>query len=192
VVQRYVDDHLDTVSVSIGDLPAVVHTPTPHRPRRWRTVLAVVGAVAVLVGSVFIVRAVLTDDAPDRVAVAAGVVPPEPLTVHVTAAAESVVYGESVELQFNWRDGDGSLIDVNHVESTAVQYRRDVACDKSVPRPHTVADQGTWTYTPDAMNFGPPPTEPRVVQVGLEVRTGGCAETERVVEQLAITVLPPA
>jgi hypothetical protein len=195
VGQRSVEDRVDTVSVSIGDL-TVVATPEVGPPNggrhSWHRPAAVAMAVVLLVAGAVVGRSLLDDNKSEVVPAAAGLPTlPDPLSVDVTSLATTVVYGEPMHLQFAWSDGDGTLIDVNHVESTAVSYRRDVPCDKAVARPHAISDTGSWTYTPDAMNFGPPPTTPRLVHVGLEVRTGGCAPTERVVTELAVTVLPP-
>lgn len=193
-MQGSVERRVDTVSVSIGDLTVIAAPsggpPNDDRRHSWRRPIAVAAVVAMLVVGGVVGRSVISDD--DASVVPAAELPglAAPLTISVTAAATSVVYGEPLELRFTWHDGDGTLIDVNRVEATAVSYRKDVRCDDSVVRPTAISDSGTWRYVPDAMNFGPPPVEPRVVQVGLEVRTGGCAPTERAVGQLAVTVLP--
>jgi hypothetical protein len=195
VVHRSVEEHVDTLSVSIGDLTVIAAASgePPHGRHSWRWPVAIAAAVTVLIAGAVVGRSLLDDDSA-RVVPAADGIPanPDPLTVDVTSLATTVVYGESLQLQYVWADGDGTLIDVNHVEATAVSYRKDVPCDKNAVRPQAIGDTGSWTYVPDAMNFGPPPVEPRIVKVGLEVRTGGCAPTERMVAQLAVTVLPPA
>jgi hypothetical protein len=187
----------DALEVSIGDLAVVYRPepPQPPRPPRRRPWLLAGAAVVVLIAGVAVAIPRLVGDGDDKLQAVtpAAPVPPKGLEITVAVSQTTIHYGESVTVTYSWSDADGKLLNTNHVGSSAAHYVRNTECKAGGAQdPQPSGDQGTWVYTADALNFGPPPEQARTVEVGLEVHTGGCAPEEDKTVTEAVTVLPPA
>jgi hypothetical protein len=192
----------DSVEVAIGDL-AVAYRPEPPESaepvipaprRRWRAWPLAAGAAALVVAGVAIAVPRIGDDSSDRLrTLTPPAATPQGIDITVSLSQSTIHYGESVTVSYSWRDDDGELLDVNNVGSGALHVQRNTKCRAGGAKDaQPIADQGTWVYTADGLNFGPPPETARQVQVGLKVHTGGCAPEEDKTVTETLTVLPPA
>lgn len=188
----------DSVEVAIGDL-AVTYRPGDGEPpqpgRRRRAWPLAAGAAALVLAGVVVAVPRIGDDSPDRLQTTTPppAATPKGIDITVSLSQSTIHYGESVTVTFAWSDDDGELLDVNNVGSGAMHVVRNTKCragGQQAPQP--IADQGTWVYTADGLNFGPPPETARPVEVGLQVHTGGCAPEEDKTVTQTLTVLPPA
>jgi hypothetical protein len=112
-----------------------------------------------------------------------------PLTVHVTVNKHRVRIGHRLKVTYSWNDGNGDLVDTNHVGTMALHVVRDVPCTRSGGGSHPIAKSGSWWYRPQAAFTGAY-THAVKIKVGFNVRTGGCAPIEEATDTAVVKVLP--
>jgi hypothetical protein len=112
-----------------------------------------------------------------------------PLTVHVTMSKHRVRIGHRLKVTYSWQDGNGDLVDTNHIGTMALHVVRDVPCARSGGGAHPIAKSGSWWYRPQAAFTGAY-THAVKIKVGFNVRTGGCAPIEEATDTEVVKVLP--
>ncbi len=112
-----------------------------------------------------------------------------PLSVHVTLSKHRVRIGHRLRVSYTWYDGNGDLVDTNHVGTMAMHVRRDVPCSRTGSRTHPIGHQGSWWYQPQP-EFTGAFTHAVKIAVGFNVRTGGCAPVEEATATEVVKVLP--
>jgi hypothetical protein len=122
--------------------------------------------------------------------------PPAALLVQANVSATTVPYGGSVTVTYSWSDGDGQVLAVNHVESSASKIVRPPACVSAQHTPRPSSGHGTYVFT--VQNVGLiaglsiPFDHPQRIRVGLDLETGGgCAAVEQKSATQWVTLLPP-
>lgn len=120
---------------------------------------------------------------------ASAVSAPARLTVHVSLSRAVVHMGERIRVSYTWTDGNGQLVDTNHIGTMAIRVIRNVACGSTIKGPHASGGKGSWWYTPMPAFVGPLNPTARVF-VGFNVRTGGCAPIEDRTAGRWVTVEP--
>ena len=111
------------------------------------------------------------------------------LVVHVTLGKLRVRIGHRLRVDYTWSDGNGDLVDTNHIGTMAIGVRRNVTCTRTSSAAHPIKGHGTWWYQPQAVFTGAF-THPVKIAVGFNVRTGGCAKVEEKTASQVVTVLP--
>jgi hypothetical protein len=119
----------------------------------------------------------------------AQVATPSPLSVHVTVNKHRVRIGHRLKVTYSWKDGNGDLVDTNHIGTMALHVVRNVSCTRTSDALHPIGKQGTWYYRPQAAFTGAF-THSVKIKVGFNVRTGGCASIEEATDTETVTVLP--
>lgn len=114
---------------------------------------------------------------------------PAPLTVHVSVNKHRVRIGHRLKVTYSWKDGNGDLVDTNHIGTMALRVVRDVPCTRTGSKAHPIGKQGSWYYRPQAAFTGAY-THSVKIKVGFNVRTGGCAKIEEATDTETVTVLP--
>lgn len=160
---------------------------TTRRRRRWPAALLAAAAVAAVAVTVVVVVRSGSGTAAVRTVTPAG--PPDPLVVTVSLDRHVVHVGDRVHVSYSWSDGDGSLVDTNEVGTMAEKTIRNVACSAAAGTPHPSSGHGSFWWTA-VQTFVGPPDRVNKVQVGYEVRTGGCAPIEDRTAAQTVTVLP--
>lgn len=112
-----------------------------------------------------------------------------PLSVHVTLSKHRVRIGHRLRVTYSWQDGNGDLVDTNHIGTMALHVQRNVACKRTSTAAHPIKDHGTWSYRPQAAFTGAFTHAVRI-KVGFNVRTGGCAAIEEATATEIVKVLP--
>lgn len=113
------------------------------------------------------------------------------LSVHVSLSKHRVQVGHRLRVSYSWSDGDGDLVDTNHVGTMAIRVLRNVPCPRTGRAAHPISGHGSWTYRPQAVFTGAF-THAVKIRVGFNVRTGGCAPIEEKTATEVVTVLPAA
>jgi hypothetical protein len=124
-----------------------------------------------------------------------------PLQVHVSVSKTSLHPGDSLVVTYSWSDGDGRLLNLNHVESTALKVTRPPACGAQTHVLHPGSGHGSYTFTfvyppPNGgvllAGFSLPFDHPERIQVGVDINTGGgCAPEQEKTAAQWVTLLPP-
>lgn len=114
---------------------------------------------------------------------------PGRLTVHVSLSRTVVRMGQRIRVDYSWTDGNGKLVDTNHIGTMAIKVIRNVPCGSTGKSPQPSSGHGSWTYTAIPTFVGPLNPTARVF-VGFNVRTGGCAPVEDRTAGQWITVQP--
>ena len=112
-----------------------------------------------------------------------------PLAVHVTLSKHRVRIGHRLRVTYSWSDGNGDLVDTNHIGTMAIKVLRDVPCDRVGHAAHPINGHGDWWYRPQPVFTGAF-THSVKIRVGFNVRTGGCAPVEEATDTEVVTVLP--
>ena len=146
--------------------------------------MAVVAAAASLVGGGTALGQTRVTAAPQsHVATAA------PLSVHVTLSKHQVRIGHRLRVTYTWHDGNGDLVDTNHIGTMAMHVLRNVPCPRTGSAVHPIGHRGSWWYQPQP-EFTGAFTHAVKIKVGFNVRTGGCAPIEEATDTEVVTVLP--
>lgn len=134
-------------------------------------------------------------------AAAKGGPPPAPLIVHVSVSKTTLHPGESLVVTYSWSDGDGQLLDLNHVESTATRIVRPRPCTQSSHVTHPGSGHGSYQFTftyagPTGVSLiaglSLPFDHPERIRVGVDIGTGGqCAPFEYIGASQWVTLVPP-
>jgi hypothetical protein len=114
-----------------------------------------------------------------------------PLSVHVTLSKHRVRIGHRLRVSYTWHDGNGDLVDTNHIGTMAMHVLRNVDCSRTGNASHPIGRQGSWWYTPQP-EFTGAFTHAVKIKVGFNVRTGGCAPIEEATDTEIVKVLPAA
>jgi len=109
--------------------------------------------------------------------------------VHVTLSKHRVRIGHRLRVTYSWSDGNGDLIDTNHIGTMAIHVVRNVPCARTGGATHPISGHGSWWYRPQAAFTGAF-THAVKIRVGFNVRTGGCARIEETTATEVVTVLP--
>lgn len=159
-----------------------------HHDHVTRRLLAGAAVAAVLLAAA---PAAVPAAAQTRVAAAphAQASAPAPLTVHVSLSKHRVRIGHRLKVTYSWKDGNGDLVDTNHIGTMALHVVRNVPCTRTGTAPHAIGKQGSWYYKPQAAFTGAF-THSVKIKVGFNVRTGGCARIEEATDTETVTVLP--
>ena len=112
-----------------------------------------------------------------------------PLSVHVSVSKHRVRIGHRLRVTYAWTDGNGDLVDTNHIGTMAIRVLRNVSCDRAGHASHPITGDGGWWYRPQAVFTGAF-THSVKIRVGFNVRTGGCAPIEEATDTEVVTVLP--
>ena len=112
-----------------------------------------------------------------------------PLSVHVSLSKHRVRIGHRLKVTYSWTDGNGDLVDTNHIGTMALHVLRNVPCTRTSSGAHPISRQGSWYYRPQAAFTGAF-THSVKIKVGFNVRTGGCARIEEATDTETVTVLP--
>lgn len=127
-------------------------------------------------------------------------VAPAPLTAQIAVSRSTLHPGQSLVVTYTWDDGDGTLLDVNRVESTAVKVIRPRPCQQRthVPHPSRGSASYVFTFTYPLPTGGllagihVPFDHPEQIPVGVQIHTGGnCAPDEIVTVTQLVTLVPP-
>jgi len=111
------------------------------------------------------------------------------LVVHVTLSKTQVRIGHRLRVDYSWRDGNGDLVDTNHIGTMALHVLRNVKCTRTSTAAHPIHSSGSWWYRPQTAFTGAY-THSVKIQVGFNVRTGGCAPIQERTATETVTVLP--
>ena len=141
------------------------------------------GLMAVAGPASGVTRTVASAPVPTAVSQAKG------LVVHVTLSKTRVRIGHRVRVDYTWSDGNGDLVDTNHIGTMAIHVLRNVKCTRTSTAAHPITGHGTWWYRPQAAFTGAY-THAVKIQVGYNVRTGGCAPIQEKTATETVTVLP--
>lgn len=114
-----------------------------------------------------------------------------PLAVHVSVSKHRVRIGHRLRVSYTWSDGNGDLVDTNHIGTMAVRVLRNVPCPRAGHATHPINGRGGWWYRPQP-TFTGAFTHSVKIRVGFNVRTGGCAPVEEATATELVTVLPAA
>jgi hypothetical protein len=114
---------------------------------------------------------------------------PTSLTVHVSLNKHRVRIGHRLRVSYSWSDGNGDLIDTNHVGTMAMRVVRNVPCTRTGRTAHPISANGSWWYHP-RVAFTGADTHAVKIRVGFNIRTGGCAPVEDTTATEVVTVLP--
>lgn len=117
------------------------------------------------------------------------VVAAAPLTVHVSLSKHRVRIGHRLKVTYSWTDGNGDLVDTNHIGTMAIHVERNVPCTRTGAGAHPIGHDGSWWYRPQAAFTGAFTHAVRI-RVGFNVRTGGCAKVEEATDTEVVKVLP--
>jgi hypothetical protein len=113
------------------------------------------------------------------------------LVVHIALSKARVRIGDQLRVDYSWSDGNGDLVDTNRIGTMAIQVLRNVTCTRTSTATHPIHGHGTWWYRPQAAFTGAY-THAVKIQVGYNVRTGGCAPVQEKTVTQTVTVLPAA
>jgi hypothetical protein len=113
------------------------------------------------------------------------------LVVHVVLSKTRVRIGHRLRVDYTWSDGNGDLVDTNRIGTMAIHVLRNVKCTRTSTDVHPIHGHGTWWYRPQVAFTGAY-TEPVKIDVGFNVRTGGCARIQEKTATVTVTVLPAA
>lgn len=126
---------------------------------------------------------------------------PAGLDVHATVSATTVPFGGSITVTYSWSDGDGQLLDINSVESTAWKLTKPAACTTTHHAPRPSQGRGNYVFTSSyptssgvvlTAGLKLPFDHPESIRVGVDIRTGGgCAPIEERLATQWVTLLPP-
>jgi len=152
----------------------------------WRAATAVTVAVGLLLAAGPAVSAGGQVASPTARTVASAATP---LSVHVTLSKHRVRIGHRLRVTYSWSDGNGDLVDTNHIGTMAIKVLRNVPCDRAGHGSHPIDGNGGWWYRPQAAFTGAF-THSVKIRVGFNVRTGGCAPVEEATDTEVVTVLP--
>ena len=97
--------------------------------------------------------------------------------------------GHRLKVSYSWTDGNGDLVDTNHIGTMAIHVERNVPCTRAGGHAHPISRQGSWWYRPQAAFTGAFTHAVRI-RVGFNVRTGGCAKVEEATATEVVKVLP--
>lgn len=111
------------------------------------------------------------------------------LVVHITLNKTRVRIGHRLRVDYSWSDGNGDLVDTNRIGTMAISVLRNVKCTRTSTAAHPIHGHGTWWYRPRAAFTGAY-THSVKIQVGYNVRTGGCAPIQEKTVTQTVTVLP--
>lgn len=151
---------------------------------RGATNLAIAAGLLVAAGPASgVSRTVTTASAPTAVSQARG------LVVHVTLSKTRVRIGHRLRVDYSWSDGNGDLVDTNKIGTMALHVLRNVTCTRTGSTAHAIHGSGTWWYRPQAAFTGAY-THSVKINVGFNVRTGGCAPIQERTATETVTVLP--
>jgi hypothetical protein len=114
-----------------------------------------------------------------------------PLSVHVSLSKHRVRVGHRLQVTYSWTDGNGDLVDTNQIGTMAIHVLRNVPCTRTGKSAHPISGHGSWWYRPQAVFTGAFDHAVKI-QVGFNVRTGGCASIEEKTATEIVTVLPAA